>query len=180
MCAYGLCMYTIIWKHSRYHLCSGHICSLWHIYVSNSWNICVKNFKHYTHVHLWSIHIHKYMEKILSNCHVAVIFVLFVTFMSITPEIFVLETSNFTRASIIWTISQVFFMWLSYLFSLLSSAVPELITVTPLHVCLLATNLLDNSVRQILLILIYAYMMHNVLMSLHCYVITLWHHYIMA
>ena len=72
------------------HICSS--CS--HLYNKFS-NICVRNFKFYMLVYLCTIHIHtNNMDNIAGSLHVGAMFVL-LKFISITPEVFVLETSNF-------------------------------------------------------------------------------------
>ena len=91
-----------------------------HIYVNSSWNICVRNFEFYTHMHLCMLCMHNNnMDNIPSTCiiHLAPIFVL--TFMSVNSWN-ICDTMNFTHicacvhfvyTSVICTSFQVFFIW---------------------------------------------------------------------
>ena len=84
-------------------------------------------FKFYTHMHLCTVHVQSATLAIILSIHcLLVIFFLFATCMSITSEIFGIETSNLKHMCtyvlcictyIIWTISWAHIICQPYLFS---------------------------------------------------------------
>ena len=81
-----------------------------YIHVSNSWNICVRNFEFSTRVHLWPMLLH---TNNVGNIQVVIFGNHICSFYNITlvnHEVFLLETSNFTPVYIcpLWMCTLIF------------------------------------------------------------------------
>ena len=91
---------------------------IWHIYLFcfdtfvsiASEKLSVKNFTFYTQASVYIMYALPLYEQCFKFSFSFIYVCSLITLMSITPEIFVLENSNFTHVSIKWTIFQVFFM----------------------------------------------------------------------
>ena len=121
----------------------------YHIYV-NSWNIWGKNFKFYICLCAVIVHMNS-LDSILTIPHLAVIFDIFDTFMSVTSWILMLEIAKCTHTciSLLWLLTsiiqillQAFFICYPYLSSFCHIYFNEF--STPVHLCIIAVKINDS------------------------------------